>query len=707
MNPFAISGLLNFISFTILGFFVFFKNPKKIVNKSYFLFSLSVAFWSFGYWQWQIAIEKTEALFWTRFLTAGAILIPVFYFYFVLAFLGLLQDKKKKKILKIGFVLSSIFFILNFTPLLVKDVVHKLFFRFWPEPGFVYPFFKITFFVFVGYAFFLLYISLKKSAKFRHNQITYVLLGSILGFSGGSTNFPLWYDIPLLPYGNFAVLMFFWAVAYAVVRYRFMDISVVFKKTVAYSLSAGVLTGLFVVLVLTVTNLFSAFADVSSFAISIFCAVLIAILFNPLRNKIQSLIDRIFYKKSYDYYAIIQQVSSTLAPMFELEKIFQFSGNVIYEAMGLKSVYLLAAKPEGAYEVVYEISLKKDKSRKKDVPVKEEKIKISEYAGVIKFLKSSDDILIKDELPGYEKLLGMETIEQIKKELEVFHGEAVVPVFIDNKVSLLLILGGKISGDMFTDEDINLLKTISQQTAIAVKTARLYSEKVRVERLASIGMMSASFAHEIKNPLTSIKTFAQLIPEKYTDVDFRENFSKIVINSVHRIDRLITDLLDYSSDRMFMGVSSLNITDVVDRTLNEVKTTLELEKKNISFEKNYKKVKIDILGDESKLRQALVNIITNGCQAIPNDRTGILKVDIYPNKENVSISVTDNGEGISSENMPRMFEPFFSTKTIGVGLGLAITKKIIENHNGRICVESKLKEGTTFTMILPMQNHGK
>ncbi|MBI5195412.1 MAG: hypothetical protein HZA10_03720, partial [Nitrospirae bacterium] len=449
------------------------------------------------------------------------------------------------------------------------------------------------------------------------------------------------------------------------------------------------------------------FAHVSSFAISIFSAILIAILFNPLRNKIQILIDKVFYKKSYDYYAIIQQVSSTLASMFELKKIFQFSGNVIYEVMGLKSVYLLAAEPEGAYEVVYEMSLKKDKSRRKDEPVREEEIKISEYTGVIKFLKSSDEILIKDELPGYEKLFGMKTIELIKKELGVFHGEAVVPVFIDNKLSLLLILGGKISGDTFTDEDINLLKTISYQTAIAIKTARLYSEKVRAERLASIGMMSASFAHEIKNPLTSIKTFAQLIPEKYTDVDFRENFSKIVVSSVHRIDRLITDLLDYSSDRMFMGVSSLNITDVVDRTLNEVKTTLELEKKNISFEKNYKKVKINILGDESKLRQALINIISNGCQAIPNDRTGILKVGIYLNKENVSISVTDNGEGISPENMPRMFEPFFSTKTIGVGLGLAITKKIIENHNGWISVESKLKEGTTFTLILPMQNHGK
>jgi signal transduction histidine kinase len=140
--------------------------------------------------------------------------------------------------------------------------------------------------------------------------------------------------------------------------------------------------------------------------------------------------------------------------------------------------------------------------------------------------------LIQDELPNYEENLGQETVDRIKKDLEFFHGEAVVPVFIDDKLKLLIILGGKISGDIFTNEDINLLNTISVQTAIAVKNARLYQEKINSERLASIGMMSATFAHEVRNPLTSLKTFAQLMPEKYNDVEFRDTFSRIVVGNI-------------------------------------------------------------------------------------------------------------------------------------------------------------------------------
>ena len=703
MSLFVLAGLSCGIACVILSVLTLFFGKTKL-HRLLLFFNIAVAFWGFGLFLAGTANNESNAIFGWQIAHLGGFFIGTFFYHMTCVFCGI----DRRKLVNLAYSQAIVFNLLSFG---TKNLFNKT--------RFVFDIYynEATPLLVVGILFYLSFVILSyyELSKYLHTaqgykrtQTLYLIFGFLIGFIGGTSTFLPEFRIDILyPFGNFGITVYCLIVTYAILRYRLLNISLVFKKTVVYSLSAGLLTGLFVVLVFTATNLFSAFAHVSSFAISIFSAILIAILFNPLRNKIQDLIDKIFYKKSYDYYAIIQQVNSTLASMFELKKIFHFSCNVIYEAMGLKSVYLLAAGPRGAYDVVYEVSLKKDKSKRKDEAVKEEKIKISEYAEVIKFFKLSDDILINDELPGYEKLLGMETIEQIKKELEVLHGEALVPVFIDNKVSLLLILGGKISGDMFTNEDINLLKTISQQTAIAVKTARLYSEKVRAERLASIGMMSASFAHEIKNPLTAIKTFAQLIPEKYTDVDFRENFSKIVINSVHRIDRLITDLLDYSSDRIFTGVSSLNITDVVDRTLNEVKTTLELEKKNISFEKNYKKVKIDISGDEGKLRQALVNIITNGCQAIPNDQPGIVKVGIYPNKENVSISVTDNGEGVSSENMPRMFEPFFSTKTIGVGLGLAITKKIIENHNGRISVESKLKEGTTFTLILPMQNHGK
>ncbi len=220
-------------------------------------------------------------------------------------------------------------------------------------------------------------------------------------------------------------------------------------------------------------------------------------------------------------------------------------------------------------------------------------------------------------------------------------------------------------------------------------------------------MISATFAHEIKNPLTSIKTFAQLLPERYSDTDFRENFSRLVIDGVNRIDGLIKDLLDFSSGRISVELSPVNVTEIMDKVVDEVVTQIQLKGRKIMIEKDYNDIEIDMMGDGKRLRQAFLNIIFNACQAIPESRDdGKITVSINPGKENVGILIADNGEGIPPEDIPRIFEPFFSKKTVGAGLGLAITKKIIENHYGKIEVDSILKKGTIFKITLPIKKIG-
>ncbi|MBI4682911.1 MAG: hypothetical protein HY757_07410, partial [Nitrospirae bacterium] len=313
-----------------------------------------------------------------------------------------------------------------------------------------------------------------------------------------------------------------------------------------------------------------------------------------------------------------------------------------------------------------------------------------------------DEVLIKDELPGIERALGLEIIERIKSDLKPFSGEAVVPVFIDKKLILLLILGEKLSGDMFTNEDINLLNIVSNQIAIAIKNAELYKDKVRTERLASMGMMSATFAHEIRNPLTSLKTFAQLMPEKYNDEEFRETFSRIVVGEIERIDGLIGDLLDFSSDKKLCRLNYFDLTTLVDDIVDYVRGKIEFDRKNILFKKNYGKEEINMTGDAEKLKQAFINIITNGCQAMNGE--GTLTVSIKQNSRYVDIAIADTGEGITEDDISKIFDPFVTTKEMGIGLGLAISKRIIEDHQGKINVKSKVSKGTTFTVTLPVQN---
>lgn len=698
INLFAVASIFVFISTFSIGIFVLLKRKNERLNQVWAIFCFFLSIWGIGSYNVSTVTSKEEAFFWWKIANIGAIFIPIGYYQFIYTFLSL-KKYHHKSILVVSYFLGCIFLIFNFffPEYFIGDLTFNQIFKTnfsYKNP--LYLIFYITFYwILLLYAFSLLIISYKNSKGPFRSQLNYVILASIIGWMGGHAVFLSVIKIDIQPYGNFLITISPFITAYAILRYRLMDVNIVFKKTMVYSLSAGLLMSFFVVVTLTITKFLSTYTHVDSFKVSIFVAFIIALLFNPFRNKIQTLIDKLFYKKSYDYYATIGKISHDLTPMFDLKKIYSFIGDTIFSALGLRSIYLLSAGPGGDYEVVYHVL--HDEKEKRDKKTS----KIEGNCFMVKSLKTSENIVIKDELPALVALLGQEAIDCVTANLELFDGEAVMPVVGDGKPSLLMILGGKLSGDIFTNEDVNFLKTVSNQTAIAIKNAKLYSDKLRSERFASIGMMSATFAHEIRNPLTSIKTFTQLFPEKFADAEFRNTFSKIVIDDIGRIDGLIKDLLSFSSKESVPGINTLDVTELVDNVIESQKNKFEFEKNNINIRKKYNDARINMLGDTKKLKQALINIITNGCQAMQGN--GVLTVDIIPNSKEVDIKISDTGKGMSSQEMAKIFDPFYTTKALGMGLGLAISKKIIEDQGGRIAVESKLSQGTTFTISLPVE----
>ncbi len=692
MSNYSFSLLLALISNLLIGTFVVIKKRNDSPAPSFFLLTIVLTFWLTGCFGESISESRSSALLWDKILYTGISLYPLIYFNFLFSILNI---KRNKKVLTILGAISLFFLFLNYSPwryYLIRDVARVFSFRFIAVPNILW-FVLVSYVVIsVVYGVLLKFSIFQKSTGFKRNQLKYLLIAYMVLTCGGSMYFLLPLAIKVPPIDATLVVVFSAIMAGTILRYRLMDIKLIFKKTMAYSLAAGLLTAFFAILVITITHLLSEFANVSSLKISIPAVLIIALLFNPLRNRIQKLIDKIFYKKTYDYMTTVNKISHELASMLNLKKIFNFVGDIIFSTMGLRNIYLLAAGPGGDYEVVYSMGGGQGWSI----------FKIDKNADMVRLLKTSDDIVIKDELPGIVEIIGQETIDSISNTMKPFNGEVIAPVFIDDKLSLLIVLGGKLSGDIFTDEDVNLLKIVSNQTAIAVKNASLYAEKLRSERFASMGLMSATFAHEIRNPLTSIKTFAQLFPEKFNDTEFREVFSKVVIDDVERIDGLIKDLLNFSGEKTFSRMNEVDIIYLLDETLNYVKNKLGLESKKISVEKIYKDVKINIIGDSEKLKQAFINIITNGCQAM--DENGVLKVNITLNGREVDIAISDTGKGILQEEISRLFDPFYTTKPMGMGLGLAISKKIIEDHGGRIMVESEISKGTTFTVSLPMKD---
>jgi len=246
-NFLSFDGLINGLVSLIFGLIVLYKDRKNIVNQTLFLLTFAVALWSLSYWRWLAIYDNgANALFWSRILSVGSTFIPVFYLHWILSLLDL--NKKKKWLIAGAYLLAIFFLSFSFSPLFIKSVeAYKDYFAFWPKAGWLYSaYLLLIYFGLVSYSIFLLLANYKKSSGLKRSQIKYVLLGSFFGFIGGATNFPLWYDIPVLPLGNVLVVAFPVVFSYAIIRHRLMDIRFVLRKFSVYLVSIFSVAAIFV-----------------------------------------------------------------------------------------------------------------------------------------------------------------------------------------------------------------------------------------------------------------------------------------------------------------------------------------------------------------------------------------------------------------------------------------------------------------------------
>jgi len=227
INIYAIFALIAGISNTLFGFLVYIKNKKRLFNQLYGLFSIGFAVWTFSYFIWLLQTEEIAALFWSRFLNLGATLIPVFFLHWILSFLKL--DKKRRWLIFFAYFLTVIFVFFSFSPFYIKEVKQVLDFAYWPQAGPLYTIFLFVSYIgFIGYAFIELLRYYQKTEGETKIRIRYLVIASIIGFGGGAVNFPLMYDIPLMPpWGMFLVIIHPFFFSYAIFKHHLFDIKVI------------------------------------------------------------------------------------------------------------------------------------------------------------------------------------------------------------------------------------------------------------------------------------------------------------------------------------------------------------------------------------------------------------------------------------------------------------------------------------------------
>ncbi|MFC1495898.1 ATP-binding protein [Candidatus Margulisiibacteriota bacterium] len=320
---------------------------------------------------------------------------------------------------------------------------------------------------------------------------------------------------------------------------------------------------------------------------------------------------------------------------------------------------------------------------------------IKKDSALVECLKKTKRAFLLEELS-----LGPDT--RAWDELKKAGGEVCVPLNTEEKMIGLFTLGPKEDEEMYDEEDLIFLNTLSNQLAIAIQKAQLHEEMMEAQarllhadKLASLGTVAAGMAHEIKNPLASIKGMTQILESaiKDNDKESLEDFKKVVPKELDRINKLVQNLLTYSKPPTPQK-APLNINEVLEHVLKLFES--EMMKKGIKLEKKLGEVPNRDL-DQQQIKQVMTNFILNAIQAMP--KGGKLEVKTSKAAEKVKIDILDNGLGIPEDKIKNIFDPFFSTKTSGTGLGLAITYKIIKEHAGDVQVKSKVGEGTRFTLL--------
>jgi signal transduction histidine kinase len=453
----------------------------------------------------------------------------------------------------------------------------------------------------------------------------------------------------------------------------------------------------FAILILLCQKLF--FNEVNYLFSAIILLLLIGVtyLFNRIKPGTEKVIEYFLFRNKYDYRETLGNFSKAMVSILDLQSLTKRIIEAIAKTMGVEKASLFLLNEEkGGYTL----------QESKNIKIASSNPMLLKGDPLPRYLQKIGEIIVREEMIKGASIVELKSVID---QMGFLEAEVSIPLISKKQLIGMINLSQKFDKDVYYHEDIELLSTLANQTTIAIENARLYEDLKksksymrRADRLASLGTLAAGLAHEIRNPLVAIKTFTQLLPERFEDEEFRTHFTNIASSEVDRISQFITELLNFarSSDPRleYEDINSI-LEGMILLTSNETK------KKQISIVKNYAPDLPLVQLDREQIKQVFLNILLNAIEATPEKGEIIIKTRSFekPGGEPyIQVEFTDNGRGIPAERLEDIFTPFFTTKEKGSGLGLSISQQIVQDHKGYINVESELNKGTSFFINLPL-----
>ena len=729
MTPYSIPPLLTL--FCLLGFagLIVLRGRRTKVNILFFLICI---LGSFLYADILIVFNVKSPETALRISRIDHFFIIYLFPLYIHFFHAYLKITNRKWIVRLAYAYA--FVLMWFTPTsFYIESMEKHFFGFFAKGGKLYPFFGMAGLFVTIYVLIILYQAIQNETSNSHkNRLKYILAGfGVTGLMNGLNVFPI-FGYSVYPPGNLSFIPFI-VFAVGIYKHDLLDMGILIKKSLIYSLLTALLTGLYAFIITVASKVFGDFNFSDSIYFPIFFFFLIAFVFGPLKTSVQDFVDQIFYKGKYDYQKTIKNVSQMIVSVLDLDEIVKRLTETVADTIRVNNCTLFLCNETGLGFVNFSARGKEDyPHHSKTVDPKTALINFMEQQRhpVIKknLLQRVTDTEIQDVLAGMAKL----------------HAEIALPMFFKEQLKGFIILGEKLSGDLFSPEDLDLLETLSSQSALAIENARSYQriedlnrnlekkvaertqalketliEKehaqemlIRSESLAALGQLVAGVAHELNNPLASVTSLIQATIEDLEQWDKEIPPDENLIDDLKFADGELARAKSIVASLLGLARQTQTYSETVDFNLviQDALRVLYSQYKhhNIDFVENYVQDLPDVQGNFANLGQVAMNIIKNAIQAIADEKGTIILTTHYDkDTSQVVFCCKDTGPGISALLRQDIFKPFFTTKEVGVGtgLGLYICHEIIEKHGGTLTLESTAGQGAQFQVRLPAAIH--
>lgn len=703
-DEYLVIQLIAGISFLLIGWFVFQKKRELMEAKIFYVLMIFASIIMLLTWG-NYKIELFGIGYTSRILFSAAYLVaPLLFLDFTLSFPESVTEHRTKILAALSFIAAVLFIAMAITFLRAastQQIEHiKNYLLAFDGARFFLSGCILSSIVIFGYS----YKNLKEESQRR--KLRWLLLGFVVG----PLSFIALWVVPQAITGSGLIaeeyiLLLMIAVpitfAISIMKYHIMNIDKLINRGTVYSVIFVILFLVYVSAIASTTFIVGSLTATSTIWISIIVSIFVALLFQPLKNITQKGVDKIFFQKRYEFRKVATKFNEKVFEEFLPDRIMKlFVTELNFNIPTEKSVILLLDRNEKKNALWYS-----ENNFKPNEELINKLITATNWNalhfGETEWIESGVNFGAADPEICREKNFVLYSV-----------------VALDSDKVLAAFFGRKKSGFKFSYEDLDLIQTMLLLGKTSIEQffmkQKLFSDLQEIEKLKELNELKSYFvsiaSHELQTPLTSIKIFSELIAkDSLTNSERNKKFLSLIDGECNRLSSLINNILNFAkieNNMIDFQRESIDLNKLIEDAVAKMQYQLELN----SFECNtvYDTSPVIINADGDAILEVFLNLISNSIKYSDNKKAIAIKIQ----KENsfAKIIFEDSGKGIDKSDLHKIFMPFergvkdIKSRVRGIGLGLAIVKFIIEHHDGKIFVESKVGIGTKFTIQLPLLN---